>query len=171
MKNKHSNMGNANLPTYNTLKEIIVTGTKAGGDKKQYVFLDKNKQECERSFNQTWAEMSALGTYFSINGLNGKKKIAIIGENCYEWMITYYATLVGGNITVPMDCKLPAEDLADQLIRCDCDAVVYSKKFAKFAEQIKLTLLIFTQSSLNFFNLFSLFGLSVLALVLFVSSA
>ena len=139
MKNKHSNMGNANLPTYNTLKEIIVTGTKAGGDKKQYVFLDKNKQECERSFNQTWAEMSALGTYFSINGLNGKKKIAIIGENCYEWMITYYATLVGGNITVPMDCKLSAEDLADQLIRCDCDALAFTEICATSFSFLTLT--------------------------------
>ena len=137
MKKKNSNLGNANLPTYKTLKEIIVEGTKAGGDKRQFVFLNKEKQECERSFNQTWAEMSALGTYFSVNGLNGKKKIAIIGENCYEWMITYYATLVGGNITVPMDCKLPAEDLADQLIRCGCDALVITDKFVQMAEDFK----------------------------------
>lgn len=137
MKKKYSNMGNANIPTYQTLKEIIVKGTEVGGDKKQYVFLDKDKNECTRSFNDTWAEMTALGTYFSLNGLNGKKKIAIIGENCYEWMITYYATLIGGNITVPMDCKLPAEDLADQLIRCGCDALVITGKFVKMAEGFK----------------------------------
>ena len=137
MKKKNINLGNTNLPTYRTLKEIIVEGTKVGGDKRQFVFLNKNKEECERSFNQTWAEMSALGTCFSINGLNGKKKIAIIGENCYEWMITYYATLVGGNITVPMDCKLPAEDLADQLIRCGCDALVITDKFVQMAEDFK----------------------------------
>ncbi|MBQ7121577.1 MAG: AMP-binding protein [Clostridia bacterium] len=137
MGKKHSNMGNANLPTYQTLKEIIVKGTEAGGDKRQYVFLDKNKKECIRSFNDTWAEMSALGTLFINKGLNGKKKIAIIGENCYEWMIAYYATLVSGNITVPMDCKLPAEDLADQLIRCGCDALVITKKFVTMAEDFK----------------------------------
>ena len=66
-----------------------------------------------------------------------KKKIAIIGENCYEWMIAYYATLIGGNITVPMDCKLPADDLADQLIRCGCDALVITDKFAQMAEDFK----------------------------------
>lgn len=137
MKKKYSNMGNANIPTYKTLKEIIVKGTETGGDKRQYVFLDENKKECVRSFNQTWEEMSALGTYFNMKGLNGKKKIAIIGENCYEWMIVYYATLVGGNITVPMDCKLSAEDLADQLIRCDCDALVITGKFAPMVEDFK----------------------------------
>ncbi len=137
MKKQSSNMGNRNIPTYKTIKEIVVVGTEKGGDKRQYVFLDKNKKECERTFNQTWNEMNALGTMFNLRGLNGRKKIAIIGENCYEWMIAYYATLVGGNITVPMDCKLPSEDLADQLIRCDCDALVYTKKFVGMVEEFK----------------------------------
>ena len=134
---KKVNMANANSPTYSTIKEIVVTGVAKGGDKRQFVFLDKNKKECERSFNQTWAEINAIGTFFSIKGLNGQKKIAIIGENCFEWMIVYYATLVGGNITVPMDCKLPADDLADQLIRCDCDALVYTSKFVGMVEGFK----------------------------------
>lgn len=125
------------IPEYSTVKEIVVKGTEAGRDKRQFVFLDKNKNECERSFNQTWSEMSALGTYFRTRGLDGKKKISIIGENCYEWMIVYYATLVGGNITVPMDCKLPAEDLADQLIRCESDALVYTSKFRDMVEEFK----------------------------------
>lgn len=137
MKKQHKNMGNTNIPTYKTIKEIVVKGTEMGGDKRQFVFLDKNKNECVRSFNQTWSEMSALGTLFSIKGLNGRKKIAIIGENCYEWMVAYYATLVGGNITVPMDCKLSEEDLGDQLIRCKCDALVYTDKFNKMVENFK----------------------------------
>ncbi len=137
MKKQHKNMGNANIPTYKTIKEIVVKGTEMGGDKRQFVFLDKNKNECIRSFNQTWSEMSALGTLFSKKGLNGRKKIAIIGENCYEWMIAYYATLVGGNITVPMDCKISEEDLADQLIRCQCHALVYTDKFTDMVEHFK----------------------------------
>lgn len=137
MAKKHINAGNANIPDYQTLKEIIVTGAQKGQDKRQFVFLDKNKNECERSFNQTWSEIAALGTFFYIKGLNGKKKIAIIGENCFEWMITYYATICGCNITVPMDAKLPYADLADQLIRCDCDALVHTAKFNKAVEEFK----------------------------------
>ncbi len=124
-------------PTYQTVKEIIVKGAKKGGDKRQFVFLDKKKNECERSFNQTWNEIAAIGTFFYGRGLDGKKKIAIIGENCFEWMVIYYATLVGCNITVPMDCKLPEEDLADQLIRCGCDALVYTDKFIPMVENFK----------------------------------
>ncbi len=137
MSNRNVKKANGLLSEYTTIKEIVVKGTQAGGDKRQYVFLDKNKNECIRSFNQTWDEMSAIGTLFAKNGLTGGKKISIIGENCFEWMITYYATLVGGNITVPMDCKLPADDLADQLIRCGSDALVYTSKFTGMVEEFR----------------------------------
>ena len=134
---KIKNVSGFDSPDYNTVKEIIVTGAKKGGDKRQFVFLDKSKKECERSFNQTWSEISAIGTFFYGRGLDGQKKIAIIGENCFEWMIIYYATLVGCNVTVPMDAKLSEEDLADQLIRCGCDALVYTDKFIGMVENFK----------------------------------
>lgn len=138
IKNKaHKNMGNSNIPEYMTLKEIILSGTERGGDKRQFMFLDKNKQECERSFNQTWREICGITTYFASKGLLGQKKICIIAENSYDWMIAYYSTLVGGNISVPMDCKLPADDLFDQIVRCDCDALVYSDNFSAMIEDFK----------------------------------
>ena len=129
MAKKIQNMGNPNVPNYSTLKEIIVKGTATGGDQKQYAFLDKNKQEQSRTFNQTWREICGIGTYFYSKGLKNQSKIAIIADNSFDWMIAYYATLVGGNISVPMDCKLSASNLSDQLIRCGCDALVYSERY------------------------------------------
>ena len=52
MKNKSAR---PEVPTYKTIKEIVVVGTQKGGDKKQYMFLDKNKNECTRTFNDTIA--------------------------------------------------------------------------------------------------------------------
>ena len=137
MKKQHKNLGNPNIPDYNTLKEIIVTGTKRGGDKRMIMFLDKEKNMCELNYNQMWRNICGLGTYFKSLGLIEHKKIAIIGENVIGWVIAYYATLCGGNVTVPMDCKLPAEDLYDQLIRCGCDALVYTDKFNSMVEEFK----------------------------------
>ncbi len=137
MKKQHKNLGNPNIPDYSTLKEIIVTGTKRGGDKKMVMYLDREKNMCEMNYNQMWRKICGLGTYFKSLGLVKHKKIAIIGENVIEWVIAYYATLCGGNIVVPMDYKLPAEDLADQLIRCGCDALVYTAKFSLMVEEFK----------------------------------
>lgn len=137
MKKQHKNLGNPNIPDYSTLKEIIVTGTKRGGDKRMVMFLDKDKNMCELNYNQMWRKICGVGTYFKSLGLVEHKKIAIIGENVIEWVIAYYAILCGGNITVPMDYKLPKEDLADQLIRCGCDALVYTAKFSSMVEEFK----------------------------------
>ncbi|MBR6360570.1 MAG: AMP-binding protein [Clostridia bacterium] len=120
-----------------TLKEIIEYGTKKGGDKRQFIFLNAEKKEEERSFNQTWDEITALGTFYYLRGLDGKKKIAIIAENSYEWIVSYYATLIGGNIVVPMDIKLTEEEIVSQLVRSGCDAIVFCDETAHFVDAVK----------------------------------
>lgn len=137
MKKQHKNAAVIDVPDYKTLKEIIVHGTEMGGDKKMLVYLDKNKAEHTKTYNDEWKDMSEMATCYYLDGLTGKKKIAIISENCYEWICGYYASLISGNISVPMDCKLPAEDLEDQLIRCECDALIYSDKYAAMVENFK----------------------------------
>ena len=138
MKNKaHKNQVKVVIPEYQTIREIIVKGTAAGGDKKQFMFLDKNKNMQEINYNQSWKLISSLGTYFFSKGLKNGKKIALISENVIEWVFAYYATLVGGNVSVPMDAKLSLDDLEDQLVRCGCEALVYSHKFAELAESLK----------------------------------
>ena len=134
---KSSNSGDKSIKNYETLKQIIVEGTERGGDLKQYVFLDKNRKECVRTFNDTWREICGIGPFFFSKNLKNGAKIAIIAENSYEWMIAYYATLVGGNITVPMDCKLDTDYLIDQLIRCECDALVYSNEYDELVKKCK----------------------------------
>ncbi len=136
-KKMHKNEVKVVIPEYETIREIVVKGTAAGGDRKQFMFLDKNKEMKEINYNQTWKLISSLCTYFFSKGLKGGKKIALISENVIEWAFAYYAILVGGNVCVPMDAKLSHDDLEDQLIRCDCDGIVYSGKFAGFAESLK----------------------------------
>ena len=137
MKKQHKNAAVIDVPDYKTLKEIIVHGTEMGGDKKMLVYLDKIKAEHTKTYNYEWKDMSEMATCYYLDDLTGKKKIAIISENCYEWICGYYASLISGNISVPMDCKLPEEDLEDQLIRCECDALIYSDKYAAMVEKFK----------------------------------
>ncbi len=120
-----------------TLKDIIVYGTKKGQDNPQFVFLDKDKKEDRRSFNQTWDEITALGTYYYLHGITAGKKIAIIAENSYEWIVAYYSGLIGDVIVVPMDIKLTDEELVSQLVRCECDGLVYTDKTAHVVDAVK----------------------------------
>lgn len=137
MNKNHKNAVKVEIPEYQTVREIIFEGTARGGDNKQFMYLDREKKLQEINYNQTFWRIRTLSTYFYSKGLMKGKKIAIVSENSAYWAFAYYATIVGGNVCVPMDAKLTYEDIEDQIIRCDCDAVVYSKKFAKFVEQIK----------------------------------
>lgn len=137
MNKNHKNAVKVQIPEYQTVREIIFEGTARGGNNKQFMYLDRNKQLQEINYNQTFKRIRTLSTYFYSKGLTNGRKIAIVSENNADWAFAYYAIIVGGNVCVPMDAKLNYEDIEDQIIRCDCDAVVYSKKFAKFVEQIK----------------------------------
>ena len=137
MNKTHKNAAKVEIPEYQTIREIVFEGTARGGDKKQFMFLDREKKLQEINYNQTFRRIRTLSTYFYSKGLTKNKKIAIVSENNIDWGFAYYAIIVGGNVCVPMDAKLSYEDIEDQIIRCDCDAVVYSKKFANFVEQIK----------------------------------
>lgn len=137
MNKNHKNAAKVEIPEYQTVREIIFEGTARGGDNKQFMYLDRDKQLQESNYNQTFRKIRTLSTYFYSKGLKNGKKIAIVSENSADWAFAYYAIIVGGNVCVPMDAKLTYDDLEDQVIRCDCDAVAYSKKFLKFAEQLK----------------------------------
>ena len=127
----------AEIQKIKTLKEIIVYGTKKGQDKRQFIYLNDKKEPEECTFNSTWEQIISLGTYMYSQGLDGKKKIAILSENSYQWIVSFYSILVGGNIAVPMDIKLSVEDIVSQLVRGECDGIVYSKKCEKFADAVK----------------------------------
>ncbi len=126
----------ANIPELNTVKEIILYGTEKGQDHKQFIFHDKKRVEHTKTFNMTWKDISAIAQYLYDNGITDKKKIAFLSENSYEWIVGYYATMISGNVAVPLDSKLGAEDLAKQLMNCKCDAIFYETEFTGVLEEI-----------------------------------
>ncbi len=137
MNKTHKNAAVVQIPDYQTIREIVVEGTERGGNNKQFMYLDRNKQLQEMNYNETFSNLKTLGTYFLSKGLENGKKIAIVSENNAEWVFAYFATIISGNVVVPMDAKYSHDDITDQIIRCQCDAIVYSKKFEGLVEELK----------------------------------
>ena len=61
-------------------------------------------------------------------GLQGKK-VAVIGNNRYEWCTTYLAVTTGGMIIVPLDKALPANELQSLIQRSGAEAIVCEEKY------------------------------------------
>lgn len=77
-----------------------------------------------------------LGTALTNLGLKGKR-IAVIGENRYEWEIAYLSIVCGTGIVVPLDKSLPANELELLIERSDIEAIFYTKKYSDIIQNIK----------------------------------
>ena len=69
-------------------------------------------------------------------GLRGGK-VAVIGENCYEWILTYFAVVNSGNVIVPLDRELPTADIKNLIDDSGAEFFVFADSFADVATYLQ----------------------------------
>jgi long-chain acyl-CoA synthetase len=117
------------------LKDMVNTSAELYADKR--AFLVKNAPGgtyMPITYAKLKTDIDELGTALIDLGLSGQK-IAVIGENRYEWVLTYLAVVNGVGIVVPLDRELPAEEVHNLLKRADVTAIVYSSKVGFVVEE------------------------------------
>ena len=80
--------------------------------------------------------VDSLGTALIKLGLKGKR-IAVIGENRYEWGLSYLAITCGTGIVVPLDKSLPENEMQSLIERSEVEAICYSSKYDEIMKRIK----------------------------------
>ena len=120
--------------TIQNLKNMINSSVEIYGEKAAFLVKRKNTEGyVPVSYKQFKKDIDALGTALSSLGLKGKR-IALIGENRYEWAVTYLSVVNGLGVIVPLDKELPSNEIENLLIRSKADAIVFS---SSNLEQIK----------------------------------
>ena len=127
------------FPDFETLKDIVLYGAKKGQDKKQYMFYNFENEVETKTFNQMHRDVKGLGQYLYSKGIKSGKKVAILSENSYYWIACFYSIITGSNVAIPLDPKLPFEELAELMERSRCDAIYYSSDFERAVELMKKT--------------------------------
>lgn len=132
---------------FQNIREVIEYCTERHADKP--VFIIKNKApkgvrfdslpESEKytyiRFRDMKRHLDALGTQFIAEGFKGQR-IAVIGKNCYEWIMTYYATVNGVGIIVPIDPAIPESEIENSLVISEADVIVYDEKLKSYITSI-----------------------------------
>ncbi|MBQ3640061.1 MAG: AMP-binding protein [Clostridia bacterium] len=77
-----------------------------------------------------------LGTAFVDMGMRDRT-VAIIGEASPEWILSYFALMSVGAVTVPIDKELPAADIISIMNTAECAFLVYSPKIEKKLDAIR----------------------------------
>lgn len=97
------------------------------------------KQDISISFSEFKKQVEAFGSYLFSQGFDGKH-IAVFGENSYEWILTHFAVTCGGNVIVPIDKELNADNIAELLIDSESKVFIYSNTYADIAEELRAKL-------------------------------
>ena len=88
------------------------------------------------TYDRLKKDVDALGTKMLAMGLGGKR-IAVMGQGCYEWFVTYLAAVNGVGVVVPVDKEFDAAMVRNVLDTAECDTIFYtggeSKKIAQLA--------------------------------------
>ena len=125
------------IPEFPTIRELIAFGHDhpKGGDNLQYIFKEK-RVEKRKSYNEVWSDSIGIGQFLKLRGLEGKK-VAILSENSYRWIVLFYACMTGKYTCLPLDAKLLDADLTDIMRRSGCDAIFYTKEFSGAINMMK----------------------------------
>ena len=122
---------------YRDLKEMLVKSGEKYGDRPAYLFRTeepgKLREITHREFRN---QINQLGTKLIDMGLKDKR-IAVIGENCYEWCVSYLAVVTGTGIVVPLDKALPANEIESLILRSEVEAIFYTDKYDGIMKEIK----------------------------------
>ena len=94
---------------FKDLKDMLKQTGEKYGDKKAYLLQEKSGVR-EITHKQFREEINYLGTAMIEMGLKGKR-IAVIGENRYEWELAYLAIATGVGVVVPLDKALPENEI------------------------------------------------------------
>ena len=80
--------------------------------------------------------VNQLGTALIDMGLKDKR-IAVMGENRYEWGLAYLSVITGTGLVVPLDKALTEIELRDLIKRSEVEAIFYSKKYDEIIDNIQ----------------------------------
>lgn len=121
-----------------TLKDIILKKCDEYSENTAFLEKDKKTKEFQGiTYKKLKEDVISLSTALSIKYNLLGKKIAIIGENSYNWYMSYMAVTTGTGIVVPLDKELPENEITNLINRSDAKCIIYSGKKKNAIDSIR----------------------------------
>lgn len=125
-------------PNFALVKDYINEAVKLYGENDAFVLKERNGDEIfyrHISYNLFAKQLREFGSGLIKLGLSGKR-IAVIGANSYEWLITYISVMCGVGVIIPLDKELTESELLLSLKRSKADAVVFDSLHGATMEKL-----------------------------------
>ena len=116
---------------FKNIKEIVYNSAKEFAENIAFIIKHKKSKEVEYekiTYKKLLQDINSFGTKLYQMGLKNKR-IAIVGRNRYEWVVSHLSNLLGGIISVPLDKELQVDELESCLVRSKADVVIFDEKY------------------------------------------
>lgn len=113
---------------FDTLREMVDMAANAVPDRAAYQYKTGKDTVVSVTFREFRDQISYLGTALKSIGMEDKH-INIIGDNSYQWILTYLTSLLSTGVCVPVDKELPIADIINVVNHSDGSIMFYAKKF------------------------------------------
>ena len=122
---------------FTDLKDMLNKAVEKFGSRPAYVFkTEKEGVFKEITYKEFKHDIDGLGTALINLGLKDKR-VAVIGDNRYEWAVSYLAVTNGTGIVVPLDKALPNNEIESLIMRSEVEAIIYTSKYDEIMEELK----------------------------------
>ena len=122
---------------FENLKEMLNQVEKTYADRPAYYVDGEGLEDAKViTYKEFCNDVNYLGTALIEMGLKGKR-VAVIGENRYEWEVAYLAICCGTGVVVPLDKALPGNEIESLIVRSEVEAIFYSEKYNEIMAKIQ----------------------------------
>lgn len=123
---------------FDTIKEMFDVCTTKYSNKVAFMEKYNHKEPYTNISYETYRnDVINFGTALTEELNIHKEKVAVIGENTYQWYVTYMSVICSDSIIVPIDKELPANEIANLINRSKASVIVFSPKKKDAIEKIK----------------------------------
>ena len=132
-------MRNKDYPLYDvkritTLKELIDFRAKESPNTAAFAW-NKSGERIEKTYKELKNEIKALGVALEKRGVVNTK-VAILGENSYYWILSFFAVVCSSSAAVPIDKELSAENIINLIKDSGCTHLIFSDTYSDIADSI-----------------------------------
>lgn len=122
---------------FDSIRHIVEYAAKTYGNRTAFSYRLKptDKEKISVSYIEFRDDVRALATEMLSRGMQGKH-VVVVGKMSYDFIITYYATLLIGAVLIPLDKDWSAADLADTARNADIDYLFIDKEIEEKSEEI-----------------------------------
>lgn len=126
-------------PDFNNVKEIVYDVVKKYPENTAFILKEKtgkNVNYIYKTFVDFLEDVNNFGTGLFNLGFKDKK-IAIIGKNRYEWVLSFTTVLLGNMVVIPLDKGLTEVEVENSIAKSRPDILIFDNSTKEMISNIK----------------------------------